>query len=120
MNSENGWILPNGEYVECVFNGHIRCAEELLGMPEKELEKVAVKVSCLPLSYQIKVFGSDEYRPHFITRRDRMTKKQLATIEQYCLHFRYRPPQDFLFQKGWHDLENMVTNDILSILEKKT
>jgi len=118
MESENGWILPDGKYVECAFNKHIHCAEVELGMKEEELEKIAVKVSCLPASIRMITGSRHEYHPNFLTERKKMTKKQLATIEQYCIKFRYRPPLDFFFQNGWHDLADLKTTDILSILEK--
>ena len=119
MKSENGWIMPDGRYVECRFNDHIRCAEEDLGMKEEKLEKIAVKVSCMPRSVQIMVFEEAEYRPHFLSERKIMTKRQLRTIEEYCVCFGYRPPTDYFLQLELYDMSDMSTEDILSILKNK-
>ncbi|MCK9588152.1 MAG: hypothetical protein M0Q93_02180 [Terrimicrobiaceae bacterium] len=110
MDSKNGWILPDGEYIECGHGGHIRCAEEKMGMKEEELEKIAVKVT---------VMESIEDDPIFLTERKRMTQEQLRTIEKYCVHFRYRPPLEYFYQQDLDDLEKMITEDILSILARK-
>ncbi|MDD3487676.1 MAG: hypothetical protein PHF35_04885 [Candidatus Moranbacteria bacterium] len=118
MESENGWILPNGRYIECRYNEHIECAEEELGTTEKELEKTAVKVSCMPMSVWYGIFPGQEYKPNFLTRRKKMTKAQLATIEKYCLRFRYRPPLDYFLQKDLIELAEMSTKDILFILKQ--
>ncbi len=117
--SENGWILPDGKYINCEHEGHIRCAKEELGMEESQLEKIAVKVSCLPVSIQVTIFGKDEYRPNFLTERRRMTKRQLETIEKYCVEFGYRPPTDYFIQQDLYDMANMSLDDILFILSKK-
>ena len=115
MKSLNGWILPSGKYVECSFREHVRCAEEKLGMKEQELKKIAIKVSCLPATIRPR----GEYCPNFFTERQRMTKRQLETIEKYCVKFGYRPPLDYFFQKDLHNMIDMKTEDILLILGKK-
>jgi hypothetical protein len=119
MESENGWIMPDGKYIECHFNDHIRCAEEDLGTKEEALEKTAVKVSCLPRPLQVVIVGNREYCPHFLTARMTMTKQQLKTIEEYCVCFKYRPPIDFFLQLELREMIDLSTTNILSILESK-
>ncbi len=83
MESENGWILPDGRYIDCEWEGHIKCAKEKFGMRERELEKTAVKVSCMPAMTRALIFLGKEYRPNFLTTRERMTRAQLETIQKY-------------------------------------
>lgn len=85
---------------------------------ERELEKTAVKVSCMPPITRALIFLGNEYRPNFLTERKRMTKAQLATIQKYCLRFRLRPPLDFFLQKNLEEIAEMSTKDILFILRK--
>lgn len=122
MERENGWILPDGKYLECAYNEHANCAKVELNMDEEDLEKIAVKVSCMPPSIRIKTLGLDRgminYIPHFNTARDEMTNEQLNTIEKYCLKFHYRPPSDYFIQKDLIDMCEMSTLDILNILAK--
>ena len=118
MKSENGWILPDGRYVECAFHGHIKCAEDKLGMNEAELEKIAIKVCCSPNWLEYVVVDGFDYSPEFHTEREVMTKKQLKAIEEYCLHFRFRSPLDYFFQQDLHHMTKLSTKEILAILEK--
>ncbi|MDD4761919.1 MAG: hypothetical protein PHZ25_02770 [Candidatus Pacebacteria bacterium] len=111
---ENGWILPNGEFVNCSNTQHIYCAENKLGKSEEELEKTAVKVSCAPVFMRLEY---DDYRPVFLTQRERMTEAQLKTIEKYCVKYGCRPPLDYFIQQDLHDMAKMSTEDILSILK---
>jgi hypothetical protein len=100
---ENGWILPDGQFINCGYLMHIRCAEDKFGKTEEELEKTAVKVACLPASLRIERMresGKKEYHPHFLTQRNRMTKAQLKTIERYCVKHGFRPPSDYFIQQG--------------------
>lgn len=115
---ENGWILPDGRFINCHYEDHIRCAEEVLGTTEKELEKTAVKVSCMPASVRLTTFGKMEYRPNFLTERKRMTKAQLKTIEKYCVKHGLRPPLDYFTQQDLDDMVGMETEQILAILAK--
>lgn len=117
--SENGWILPDGKFIECNYKQHIACARKKLGMEEEDLEKIAVKISCMPVPRQVVFFGKKEYHPLFATMRREMTKQQLRTIEEYCVTFGYRPPPDYFLQQGLLSMSEMSTEDILSILEKK-
>lgn len=116
MESENGWIMPDGKFIECAFNGHIRCAEDRIGIKEQELEKIAIKVQCMPSIYRSQL---KNYQPHFFTEREKMTEEQLETIEKYCIHFGCRPPLDYFFQKNLHDMLKMNTETMLMILGKK-
>jgi len=118
MESENGWILPDGRYIDCKWEGHIKCAREKFGMKEGELEKTAVKVSCMPAMTRAQIFLCEEYRPNFLTVRERMTKAQLETIRKYCLHFRFRPPLDYLIQNNLEELYELNTEEILCILAR--
>ena len=117
MESENGWILPDGKYIECAFNKHIHCAETKLKMKEEELEKIAVKVSHRPASTHSFVLSKPGFH-HFLTKRKKMTREQLATIRQYCIKFRCHPPLDFFFQSGLHDFVDLDTEYVLSVLEE--
>ena len=118
---ENGWILPDGQFINCHYREHIRCAKEKFGMEEKEMEKTAVKVSCLPALLRIEMIMEStkkEYHPPFITERKRMTKAQLVTIEKYCVKHGFRPPSDYFLQQDLLDMAAMRTEDILAILAK--
>lgn len=118
MKSENGWILPDGRYIDCEWEGHIKCAKEKFGMRERELEKTAVKVSCMPAMTRTLIFLGEEYRPNFLTTRERMTKAQLETIQKYCLRFRFRPPLDYFIQNNLEELDELSTEQVLCILAK--
>lgn len=115
---ENGWILPDGKFINCKPIEHIRCAEEILGTTEKELEKTAIKVSCKPSATRLKEFGTNEYCPNFLTERRRMTHAQLATIEKYCVKHGLRPPEEYFIQQELYEMAKMRTEDILTILAK--
>lgn len=109
MNSKNGWILPDGRYVECEHEHHALCAKEEFGMNEEELEKTAVKVTNP---------SSIDTGPDFLTLRREMTQEQLRTIEKYCLHFRCRPPMKYFYQQDLMDMARMSTADILTVMEQ--
>lgn len=122
MNSDNGWIMPDGRYIECKFEGHIKCAKEQLGLEERELEKTAIKVSCLPSHIRCHFYSGkegDEYKPNFKTLRDKWTKAQIKTIKRWCLRFGFKPPLDYFLQTDLDDLYDLSTKQILSILSKE-
>lgn len=115
---ENGWILPDGKFINCKPLEHRRCAEKVLQTTDKELEKTAVKVSCKPSAIRLKGLGNKEYCPNFLTERRSMTSAQLATIEKYCVKHRLRPPDEYFIQQELREMVKMKTEDILAILEK--
>ncbi|MEK7162868.1 MAG: hypothetical protein AAB696_01105 [Patescibacteria group bacterium] len=106
--SKSGWILPSGEYVECLSREHEQCAIKL-GTSERELEKKAIKISWIP-EKDFREFQKNGIRmenPIFIPPfESRMTEEQLKTIEEYCRVFHYWPPDDYFLEMGFGEEEN--------------
>lgn len=116
INSENGWILPDGDFVGCAPQEHARCAEEKLGIKEVKLEMVAIKVSSGKKDIEwFSRNGTFSY-VSFLTMRLFMTEMQLSTIEDYCILFKCRPPVDYFLQHDWYEMMSWSTEDILSLL----
>lgn len=118
INSENGWILPDGDFVGCAHQEHIRCAEEILRIKETELEKIAIKVSSGEKDIEWFSRNGTFSSVRFLSMRTFMTDEQLSTIEKYCLRFRCRPPVDYFLQHEWYEMMDWSTEDIISLLEK--
>lgn len=116
INSANGWILPNGDFVGCAPQGHTRCAEEKLGMKEAELEIIAIKVSSERKDIEwFSRNGTFSY-VSFLSMRPFITEMQLSTIEDYCILFKCRPPVFYFLQHEWYEMMSWNTEDILSLL----
>lgn len=101
--SRNGWILPSGEYIECLIRGHERYASKM-GTSEREIEKIAVKISWIPEEDFIEFLkeGIRNENPVFIfPLKSRITDQQLETIEEYCIVFNCFPPDDYFIEKNF-------------------
>jgi hypothetical protein len=105
VESDNGWIMPDGTYVECKNFYHSTCAEEVIGIPEKELEKIAIKIT------------SNLIGTHFLTERVRPTKAQMKTVRNYCISFREIPPIWYFEELGFDKQEIIKIRFGLSVEE---
>ena len=98
--------MSDGKFVECGYRHHAMTAELVVGMKEKELEKIAVKV----------LYDQDIDKVLFKTLRKRLTDDQLKTIRKYCLDQGVMPPHQFFVQKNLEDLEGLPLNQVLQFI----
>lgn len=92
--STNGWVLPNGDFMECEFQGHNSLANKM-GTTERELEKTAMKISQYGRDLTKSSRGL-RGRPNFISPREsNLTKEQLDTLEEYCFFYEIFPPSEY-------------------------
>lgn len=80
MNSDNGWILPDGTYLECTYREHAILKND----PSK---KTAIQVVWIPPLPYLQFKGARE--PNFyIDKSLQPTSAQITTIRKYCNHFK--------------------------------
>ena len=101
-----GWIIPDGKFIECGHSHHATTAEYVVGMKERELEKIAVKV----------LYDQNVDKVLFKTLRRKLTDDQLKTIRKYCLDQEVMPPHKYFVQKNLEDLEGLPLNQVLQFI----